>query len=75
MKVPKDHAYKPDNRIAVLREQKGLTQKELADSCDISIEHLAEIESGECRLEKESVVVGLLLARALGVSLEDLMLE
>lgn len=74
MKNSNYHAYKPDNRIAILREQKGLTQKELADSCDISIEHLSEIESGERRLGKESVVVGLLLARALGVSLEDSML-
>ena len=51
------------NNISTLRNQKGMTQKELADACAIDIRTIQRIEAGEVSPRKHTVR---LLANALG---------
>jgi transcriptional regulator with XRE-family HTH domain len=60
----------PGRRIAAVREQRRLTQKELAKRAGISTTFLSEVENDKRNLSSE---VLLKLANALGTSLDYLM--
>jgi len=57
-------------KIATLREDKGWSQRMLADHADIEQAHLARIESG---LVEPGILVLEKIATALGVSLLELL--
>ena len=58
--------------IKELRQQRGLTQQELADRAEMHIRQVQKIEAGETLPEKMTLKNALALARALGVPVEEL---
>lgn len=58
-----------ENPVRVWREERGLTQKELADKAGVSGNHISMIELGQ-RTGKPATLKR--LARALGADLDDL---
>lgn len=58
------------NNIKKLRNQKGLTQKELAEKCNLSRSYLADLERDRYNPSLESLK---LIANSLGVSLSFLL--
>jgi transcriptional regulator with XRE-family HTH domain len=55
--------------VRTLRDERGMTQSDLADAAGISTQHLSHIERG---LRNPSVEVAARIARALGVALSEL---
>lgn len=58
--------------VQELRREKGMTQQELADASGVKISTLQKIERMRSMPMGTSVEVALRLARALGVSVEDI---
>lgn len=58
--------------VQELRKAKGMTQQELAISAGIKISTLQKIERAETLPPGTSVEVAVRIARALGVTVEDL---
>lgn len=58
--------------IKELRQQRGLTQQELADRAEMHIRQIQKIEAGETLTEKMTLKNALSLARALGIPVEQL---
>lgn len=58
------------NRLAMLRKEKGLTQKELADKIGLSWRHIADYERGKARLN-DSVIYR--IATELKISADDIL--
>lgn len=57
-------------RIAIIRKEKRLTQKELAEKAGISANYLRRIETGKCPAHQIKLVSR--IADALGVDLNEL---
>jgi transcriptional regulator with XRE-family HTH domain len=55
--------------VRTLREQRNVTQVELADAATVSTQHLSAIERG---LRNATIQVAARIARALGIPLSDL---
>ena len=60
---------KPENRIREVRKQRGMKQAVLAEKVGIFQSEISEIESGE---RKPNVYLAKRIARALGVSLDEI---
>lgn len=60
------------SRLAVLRKQRGMTQRQLAEASGVTLRMVQLYEQGHNSLAKASVETVLGLARALGVAAEDL---
>ena len=60
---------KPKNRIREVRRKKGLRQSDLAKKVGIFQSEISEIETGE---RKPSVYLAKRIAKALGVSIDEL---
>lgn len=60
------------NRIQYLREQRGLTQEELATQTGISLKHISVLERG---LKEPRLATFLSIAEALGVTPNELLIE
>lgn len=54
------------------RTSKGLTQKQLAGACGTTQQWVTNIETGKIRIQNLTLDKAALLARALGVSMEEL---
>jgi len=63
-----DVRSKIGNRIKVLREGKGMSQKDLAYSSDLDRSYIASVESGQRNISSVNIEK---IATALGVSLKD----
>jgi DNA-binding XRE family transcriptional regulator len=61
-----------ESPIRVWREYRGMTQQQVAEKAGISKPYLSQLESGRRRGTTEALSA---VARALGVSLEDLVAE
>jgi DNA-binding XRE family transcriptional regulator len=61
-----------ESPIRVWREYRGMTQQQVAEKAGISKPYLSQLESGQRRGTTEALSA---VARALGVSLEDLVAE
>jgi transcriptional regulator with XRE-family HTH domain len=61
-----------ENRIKMLRECLGLTQKSLSDLSGINIRQIQKYESGEYDISKIELKNALSLSRALNVKAEEL---
>jgi DNA-binding XRE family transcriptional regulator len=57
------------NPVRVMREHRGLTQQQLAETAGISVPYLSQIEAGKRR---GSTTVLAAIARVLGLTLDDL---
>ena len=57
------------NPVRVMREHRGLTQQQLAETAGISVPYLSQIEAGKRR---GSTAVLAAIARVLGLTLDDL---
>jgi len=60
---------KPKNRLREVRRRKGLRQSDLAKKVGVFQSEISEIETGE---RKPSVYLAKRIAKALGVSLDEL---
>ena len=60
------------DRLIALRKEAGFTQKELADKAEITSRSLQRYESGDSPLSRASAETVLVIAKALGVTVEDL---
>lgn len=60
------------NRLKHYRTQRHLLQRELSDLSGVKLATIQKLESGENNLNKAQLDTGYKLAKALGVSLEDL---
>ncbi len=69
----RDCQNKPVNKLAYYRELKGLKQKELAELADVRTSYVGNIECGVRDLEGVSGGILLRLARALDVTIEELL--
>ncbi len=57
------------------REQNGLSQSQLAKKADIPVRLIQAYEQGETDIKKASVINALKLAKALEVTVEELILK
>lgn len=62
----------PINNLAYYRFVAGLSQSQLADQADISVRVLQNYEQGVRDLSKASAITVLRIAKAIGVTVEDL---
>lgn len=60
-------------RIKALRESKGLTQIQLAEKASIHVMKISKIERGEIDILNITLRTALSLAKALDVTIEDLL--
>lgn len=60
------------SRMAKMRLSVGLTQAALAAETGMNIRHIQKIEAGEVKIENLSIINGIKIADALGVSVEKL---
>lgn len=67
-----DNRIKKAKMIRRLREEAGLTQKQLAATCEMSINTLRSYENGNRELGKAEGYVLLKLSRELGCTVESL---
>ena len=63
-----------NNQIAHLRTKADLTQQGLANAAGIHIRMVQKLEGGEANPENITLKVAVALAKALGVTVEDLLL-
>ncbi len=61
------------NQLASLRRSAGITQQQLAASADLSIGTIRNLEQGVSELLNTELRTALAIARALHVSVEDLL--
>ena len=61
-----------DNAIGHYRRLRGLSQSQLAEQAEVKIGTIRKLESGERSIMKAQLDTILPLARALGVSVEEL---
>ncbi|MBR4442531.1 MAG: helix-turn-helix transcriptional regulator [Clostridia bacterium] len=61
------------NRLGALRRERGLTQQQLSRLSGVGLSTLQKLENGANRLLGARVEIALKLARALGVTVEDLL--
>lgn len=59
-------------RLAALRKEAGFTQKELADKAGVTSRSLQRFELEDSALSRASAETVLVIAKALGVAVEDL---
>lgn len=59
-------------RLRLLREDAGMTQKQLAEKIEADSRYVQKLESGEVDIRNITITKALLLAVALGVAVEDL---
>jgi transcriptional regulator with XRE-family HTH domain len=64
-----------DNKIATLRNQKCLTQQQLADLAEVDIQQIQELENDVIDFRSIPISTGLMIARALGVQVIELVDE
>lgn len=60
------------NKLAKLREQKGITQEELAIAAGVTRAHISRLENGHV---KPSIMVLYNIAKKLDVKIEDIFLD
>lgn len=60
-------------KLAILRVDRNLGQRELADSSGVNIRKIQQIESGEIKIENVSLKNALRLADTLGVHPRELL--
>ena len=60
------------NKLKHYRQQAGITQAELAERAGVGVRMVQHYEQGSKSLEKTAATTVLHLARALGVTVEDL---
>ncbi|MFT8887469.1 MAG: helix-turn-helix transcriptional regulator [Ethanoligenens sp.] len=58
-----------ENRLRTLRRTRGMTQQQLADTAEVSRQTVIAIEAGRFN---PSVLLAFRLAKALGVTIEDI---
>ena len=61
-----------DNPIGYYRRQRGLSQEQLAEKAGISLGNLRKLENGQRKIMRAQLNTILPLARALGVTVEQL---
>ena len=61
-----------NDKLIALRQAAGLTQQELADAASINIRLYQRYEAGDVPLSRAAAETVLAIAKALGVSVEDL---
>lgn len=59
-------------KIKSIREEKGLTQQNLADLCDFEKSNLSRIEAGKTNITIKNLFK---ISKALGVDISDLTIE
>ena len=60
-------AINTGERVAALRNEKGLSQKALADACNVCQVYIARVESGTLT---PSLAIALAIAKALGTTVD-----
>jgi transcriptional regulator with XRE-family HTH domain len=63
------------NNLKVLREQKGISQKEFAEMLGVSVYHLNKIENDSRTSRNLTVRMALKASKVLGVSLDQIFLH
>ena len=63
------------NNLKKLRLEKNLTQRELAEKAELTFMHIYRLETNKVRFDGLSVKNARKIAKALDVSLEELMTE
>ena len=69
----KDCRNAPINIVGYYRSQRGLTQQALADAAGINIRQEQKIEYGDSKMDNIMLKTAAALARALGVTVDDLL--
>lgn len=64
-----------DNRLKELREQKGLTQKQLSELSGVSLSLIIKLERGARKINNAQLINIKRIADVLECSIEDLILE